>query len=246
MVGATKLLWNRFHNDPEIGSIAERPPTPPQEEPPEPKPFVREPQPEPAPQPKEPEVDWTHAKVVFLIPEKVEVGGFKGLLLGTAENVLSGIATRKIFDVTGGKVTPQFVFKRTKPARYMAVSETLEADGGIFILVARQDVGFLKGIAVKKIESTLPDKLKKLPIEVIFERTQPDVFAKLEQALLTSEPQPKGKPDKPKETGFDVVAFFKDPKTYTLSLLGGLAADRLQFRVAAFLARRRKRKVTAE
>ncbi len=111
---------------------------------------------------------------------------------------------------------------------------------GVFLLVAKQDVCFLKGIAVKKVEATLPDKLKNLPIEVIFERTQSELFSQIELSLLTTEPQQV--PDKPQEPSQSpLAALFSDPKTYLLALL----AERAQDKAAAWW-RRRKQKVQPE
>ena len=215
-----------------------------QEEPPEPQPFVREPQPEPAPKPKEPEVDWTHGKAVF-ISRKVLKGR-----IGTVAGFFSGMGSkairRTILDGTDGKIDFESVLERTKPARFKAVVEASGFDpdpAGFILLWKKQDLG-MKGLIVRTFERMLPEKIRgKVPIEVIFERAHREDFESVETALKVMEPQSKGEPDKPKETGFDVAAFFKDPKTYMLSLLGGLAADRLEFRVAEFLARRRKRKV---
>lgn len=247
------MLYNVRHRDPEIGSIPppERDPgigsTPPpaKEQPPEPKPepFNREEKPEPSPTPKEPEVDWTHAKVVFLIPKSIEATGFKGAIIGKAEEILSGITTRKIFDMTDGKVSPSWVFARIKPERYRSVSGLLGAESGVFVLVARQDVGFVKGLAVKRIESKLPDKLKRLPIEVIFERTQAELFVDIEAALKVREPQPKTKKPKELET-----SLFSDPINHIKGLLIlSLTGQASQFGAAALAwwRRRKQRPETA-
>lgn len=217
VVGLGKLIFNARHRDPEIGSIPPvEPDSPPKEEDPQPKAFEREEQPLPA---KEPESDWTHASVLFLIPERIDAGR----VLGKAEELAGGIITRKLFDATDGKASIAWVFARTKPERYRAVSEALEARSGVFVLVARQSVGFVKALAVKRIENTLPEKLKNLPIEVIFERTQSELFVDIGVALKTSEPEKVPTESKPEST-----SIFSDPisqvKGLLLAVLTGQAA----------------------
>lgn len=238
-----KMLYNVRHRDSEIGSIP--PPNlsngdemgpPPIEEATTPKQFKREEQADPPP--VEPVVEWSHVKVVIVAAKFL--AGIKGIVAGKAVEFGEGPIRRKLPEAAD----LQFVLERNRPARFEAVTEafgSVPERVAIIVLVARQDLGIVKGIIAKKVLSSLPDKLKNYPIEFVSVRAHGETFLAIESALKTEEPTPQ--PSAPKKPSQSVVmALFSDPKTYLL----GLLAERVQDRAAAWWRRRKNRTVVTE
>ncbi len=139
------------------------------------------------PTPLEPtpiEPDWSHVKLVLLLPK---VGGIRDKLRSVGTRLAEGPIRRAIHSATGGKAG--FAIVKQDPSdegidgKYEAVaSASGHHDLVLLVLVKRQSLG-LKGLIVSRVEKSIPDKLKSIPIEVIFERAHPDDFAAIEHAL---------------------------------------------------------------
>lgn len=151
----------------------------------------------PAPiEPPEAEPDLSDVRLVVLVARQ-DLGAVKGLLAGLVEAKATGPIRRRISDATDGRVEVDFLFERTDPNRFRSVT----AAAGVYVeratvlaLVARQDLGIIKGLVVKKLTSILEDKLENAPLEFISERNHPADFAAVKMALAEIEPIPQTEP----------------------------------------------------
>ncbi len=142
--------------------------------------------------------DWTGVKVLVLAPSQ-DVGIVRGTArLVAIKRFNKGPWSRKLADLTGGKATLILVSERAEASRYVAVCEAAGIEPGgwaVLVMVPKQNVGLLKGLAVSRIESIVQKKLKDAPVEAIFERKHSAVWAAIHAAMNTEQPKAAADPN---------------------------------------------------
>ncbi|MCH7989946.1 MAG: trypsin-like peptidase domain-containing protein [Planctomycetes bacterium] len=146
---------------------------------------------DPQPQQEQPvsDVDWSQVTVIVLAAEQ-DVGVLRGMLRKQALSLSAGPLRRKLAEVTNGKASIEIVAERRAPDRFKAVVHAAGISpqpATLIVLVAQRDIGFAKGLVAKKLEAVLLEKLKEIPVEMIFERAHPADYAAVLNALQVSE-----------------------------------------------------------
>ena len=135
------------------------------------------------------DIDWSQIKVIVLASEQ-DVGILRGRLRKQALSLSVGPLRRKLAEVTERKASLDVVTERLTPDRFRAVVNAADISPepvSILLLIARQEIGFAKGLVAKKLENVLVGKFQEAPVEMIFERAHPTDYLAVLNALQVLE-----------------------------------------------------------
>jgi hypothetical protein len=139
------------------------------------------------PREPDPEIDWTGVRVLVAASTDVT----------SAARYAEGPAKRGLQHVTGGKAEILVVAERTHPSTFQEYSQIVGVDPEplhVTILIPKTDQGLARGLIIKKAQDAisgfrdhLPDSVRSIPFEVIFERTNRDDYERLRDIAVQAD-----------------------------------------------------------
>lgn len=177
------------------------------------------------------EIEWSEITVLALASGDTPAAA--GLLKGPLKRLLQ--------DHSKGRASLEVIAERTHPRRYGAVVESLGVSPSpifvVFMVRKSVDVGFFKGVVLKKVEREIKAAVDASSlhcgVEAVFERNHDEHWAPVMQAVLTPEVPQSGVP--PPGGASSVVA-----------LVMGLLGSMKLCRVGRNLAERRTQSILNE
>jgi thiol-disulfide isomerase/thioredoxin len=134
--------------------------------------------------------DYSSVTIVLLLA-KEDVGFIRGKVREKAIGAVSGPLRRRIDNMIGKSASMAIVSQRLSPGRFEAVTGAAKTSinrFGIIVLIAKRDLGIVKGIGLKVAERIATGKLANAPVDVIFQRSHPAAYSAVSTALGVSEP----------------------------------------------------------
>lgn len=157
-------------------------------------------------EPEAPDVSWSRAKAVILVPRQPQFDKADGIVRRleqmSSQEVGPGAVLRRIINEhTEGKLDVEIVYERIEPTRFreIVVGAGILPEGYLHAvaLIRKQDAGLLgplKSLASHIAKRAIDSNLGNVPLEVVFERTNPKEFTAVEFALKKPEPEPAKEP----------------------------------------------------
>lgn len=137
-----------------------------------------------------PEIDWGDVSVIVLVSK--DAGTAKSSLVKLAR----GSLTRKLHEVSEGKAEVTIVSEQFDSAIYSKIVDISQADPSpvcALVLVGKQPLG-IKALIAGKLERSFEhkhsDALTKANIELIFQRTESELYNDIRDALIADPPKP--------------------------------------------------------
>ena len=181
---AASLIVGRISDRRDEREIAE-PPVPPAEE--------SAPTPISAP-------DYSSVTIVLLLA-KEDVGYIRGKVREKAIGAaVSGPLRRRVDNAIGSSAKVLIVSERLSPGRYSAVISAAKTSidrFGLIVLIAKRDLGIVKGIGLKVAEKIATGKLANAPVDVVFQRSHPADYQAISAAIGVVETRPEVTPSAP-------------------------------------------------
>lgn len=134
------------------------------------------------------EASWLGVKIVVLVKKKFD--GLKGVLAGEAIHLASGPLKRSLRSLTDGRAEIEIVTQRESPNRFDRIARAAGVDpdpAEAIVLVPKFVKGLVKGLMAKKIVAAVSDRLPKIMVDVIFERTNGRDFGTVQAAVDSRE-----------------------------------------------------------
>lgn len=141
----------------------------------------------PPPKPTEKPLDWGGVRVIVAASDGVP----------KAAKLLEGPAKRAIERVSGGKAEILVIAQSTHPdafAEYVEIMGVTPSPMHLTVLVPKTDQGLFKGLFLKKVEASvsdyrdhLPENVRNIPVEEIFERLNGEDYAALRDIAVQAD-----------------------------------------------------------